>query len=135
MANSVIHRHAVISRISDAKIVAEMDIDCRVVKGVGGDYVFVDVEVDHKSIHMNGETHHKQFSMRKDVYYNLPKHIHDILKEEDLDDPLYSSPIEDSGHACPMVFDMLTAIRDALGDGSTRVDLDRYLSESQFVTK
>ncbi|MCK5894607.1 MAG: hypothetical protein KAG53_09440 [Endozoicomonadaceae bacterium] len=136
MTNDRVCRHAVISRISDARIVAEMDISSSIALDGRDDCVIIDVKVAHKGSHMNGETHHKQLSLRKDGYYNLPQHLRSILKEEKLSDStLFSSPIESGGHASPMVFDMLNAIRNQLSKGYECVDLDRYLNDGQFSTK
>lgn len=135
MTKDIICRHAVISNISDARIVAEMDIASSIILDGRDDCVMVDVKVVHKGSHLNGDTHDRQFSLRKDVYYNLPKHLHAILKEEGLYDSALFNPIENGGHASPMILDMLTAIRNQLGKGHECVDLERYLNDGQFSTK
>ncbi|WP_263082210.1 hypothetical protein [Endozoicomonas sp. Mp262] len=118
-------RTAIIESLKDGHIVANLSIDYQVDEQDNENTVKVDLQV-------SGEQglHHTHFSLRRDVYYNLPQKINEYLREHRLVGNHLTAPFcQKSGamHA-PLAMEIVTELNNILGVPDS-IDLDRFLSD------
>ena len=119
------NRLAIIEDANDGHIVANLCIDYQIDEQDFENAVKVNLKVDGEL----GE-HQTSFSLRRDVYYNLPQKINEFLREQRLMGHNLTVPFcqtKGNMHA-PMAMEILTELSQVLGTPDS-VNLDRFLSD------
>ena len=122
--SSNIHRHAVIARLLDERIVANLDIECIISPETPERAV--DMRVDIKQ--RGGLQTHRHFVIPAGISYNMPHYLRSVIQDANLESEELSSPLTTStGQCSPMVMDFVETIIKKLHSGSEPLDLERYM--------